>query len=102
MRAANSAVGIRSRLLAYPVAPQVAWSTWVLFLSVITACVFLSPRQGVYPIFANAGRGWCQGLDLYEKQPPLDQFFYAPGVAVFFGPWTVLPDRVGGVLWRLA
>lgn len=88
--------------LPFRCTPQVAWSAWVLFLSIVTVSVFTSSRRGVYPIFAEAGRAWLRGDDAYAKDTGLDRFFYAPGIAAFFSPWALLPDRLGGALWRLA
>ncbi|HYV38978.1 MAG TPA: glycosyltransferase family 87 protein [Gemmataceae bacterium] len=61
-------------------------------------------RNTVYPIFATAAREWGQGVDMYDLTIPRDhneRFRYAPIVAVALTPYTLLPDEVGGVIWRL-
>lgn len=76
---------------------------WTVALLVILGRSLLTTRgQGVYPIFAQAARHWCEGTDLYGAQPNnLDVFRYSPAVAAFFVPLSLLPDRVGGAIWRL-
>src|SRR5205814_244924 len=56
----------------------------------------------VFPIFADAGRNWLAGADLYgPPKPGLDQFRYTPAIAAAFAPCSLLPDWLGEVLWRL-
>jgi hypothetical protein len=88
--------------------PQDRWqrlavTVWVVMLLAVSARVLLtSPRSHtVYPIFAHAGQAWLAGADLYEPGPGLDQFRYPPPAAVAFAPWTVLPERLVNLLWRL-
>lgn len=90
----------RSTALRRPV--QLAWTAWVLFLAIVVVTVFTSTRQGVYPIFAQAGRAWLDSEALYDLRPDLDQFLYTPMVAAAFAPLSLLPDGLGGVIWRLA
>ena len=75
----------------------------LLFVSVR---VYLFPTaKTVYPIFSSSARLWWSGGDLYDvKRPGLVQggFRYSPVIAVFFSPFALLPDFVGGVLWRIA
>lgn len=82
--------------------PKGRWAlcAWVGFLLVVAGCVLFSRRAGVYPIFANAGRAWLDGNDLYQAFPGLDQFLYAPVTAALLVPWALLPERLGGLLWR--
>ena len=72
---------------------------------VVCGRVLLAPRaNGVYPIFANAGQSWREGEPLYPgvARPGVpDQFRYSPPVAALFAPFSLLPDRLGGCLWRL-
>src|SRR5437764_9458069 len=79
-----------------------ALALWVAILSVISVRVLISARaNSVYPIFSEAGRRWMRGADLYGWQSPeLDLFRYCPAVAAGFAPLSVLPDPVGGVVWR--
>jgi hypothetical protein len=63
----------------------------------------LAPHtKSVYPIFAAAARCWVAGGDCYgELAPGLDRFRYSPAVAALLVPFSVLPDSLGGALWRL-
>jgi hypothetical protein len=73
--------------------------TAILVRSVVQPC-----KHSVYPIFANAAREWCAGIDPYDRTIPrgdLDKFRYAPIVAATFVPLGQLPDAAGGVLWRI-
>src|SRR5438128_6782118 len=53
----------------------------------------------VYPIFARAARNWQAAADLYPMTA--EPYRYSPGVAGLFTPFAVLPDAVGGCLWRV-
>src|SRR5438552_11062504 len=77
-------------------------TVWVLILCAISIRILVSARaNSVYPIFSDAGRKWLQGGALYGQQPAdLDLFRYCPVVATSFAPLSLLPDAVGGVLWR--
>jgi hypothetical protein len=82
----------------------VAFVVWGAILLVICGRVLLSPRaNSVYPIFAHAGRAWLAGEALYSDARPegLDVYRYSPAVAALFAPLSLLPDAVGGCLWRL-
>ncbi len=85
--------------------PALALAAWVVVVLAICGRVLLASKpHGVYPIFAHAGAGWLAGEDLYSAPAPesgLDQFRYSPAVAALLAPFSLLPDRVGGSLWRL-
>src|SRR5262245_38580068 len=81
----------------------VAWILAVLIPCVRTA---LFPHtRSVYPDYSYAGESWLTGNELYftyEIRPRyVDQFRYSPLVAALFALPALLPDAVGGVLWRL-
>jgi hypothetical protein len=84
---------------------RLAVAAWAAVLLVVCGRGLISARAGgVYPIFADAGRSWLQGIDLYPEscRPDLDdRFRYSPAVAALFAPFSLLPDRVGGCLWRI-
>jgi hypothetical protein len=99
---------------------RLALIAWVGLLAGIGTRVLLRPgQQTVYPIFAQAGRDWRAGTDVYHLgpsapgwdlvRPPapapvgwgLESYRYSPLVASFFVPLGVLPDRLGQLLWRL-
>lgn len=77
---------------------------WAILVLVILARGALQPhRATVYPIFAHAGLEWRHSADLYDYQPAgsnLDWFRYAPAIAAFFAPLSLLPDALAGLLWR--
>jgi hypothetical protein len=63
----------------------------------------LRPHRGtVYPIYAEAGRHWLNGAALYQPTDGLDEYRYSPLAAACLVPFAVLPDGLGGLLWRLA
>jgi hypothetical protein len=72
---------------------------WVLTLIIIGVRVALSPNKGsVFPVFVEAGRRWLAGAPLYPK---VGEFLYSPLVAAFFAPFSLLPNAVSGILWRV-
>jgi hypothetical protein len=68
----------------------------------ISVRVFVSARaNSVYPIFSDAGRKWLHGDALYGRPSgDLDLFRYCPVVAAGFAPLSLLPDAIGGIIWR--
>jgi hypothetical protein len=73
---------------------------WIAILTIISVRVLVQPRwNSVYPIFADAGRHWRAGTELYRI--PNNPYRYSPLVTVGFVPWSLLPDPVAGALWRL-
>src|SRR5436190_21765408 len=91
----------KRRWLALDRWEKIAAVLWCVATLAITMRLLLTPSyQGVYPIFAGAGRSWIAGLDLYQKQAGLDHYRYSPLVAALFAPLTLLPDWLGGILWR--
>src|SRR5437762_6055385 len=91
----------KRRWLALDRWEKIAAVLWCVATLAITMRLLLTPSyQGVYPIFAGAGRSWVAGLDLYQKQAGLDHYRYSPLVAALFAPLASLPDQLGGILWR--
>jgi hypothetical protein len=109
---------------------RLALIAWVGLLAGVGTRVLLRPeQQTVDPIFAQAGRDWLAGADVYHLdrspdgsgepaapasvwdlvRPParapvgwgLASYRYSPLVAALFVPLGVLPDRLGQLLWRL-
>jgi hypothetical protein len=56
---------------------------------------------GLFAIYARAGCHWLAGADLYAPKDGWEQYPYGPPVAAFLVPYSVLPPRLGNVLWRL-
>jgi hypothetical protein len=74
---------------------------WAVLTIVVCVRTFLHPdRATVYPIFAEAARSWCRGEDTYRTVLN-DVYRYSPPATVLLVPFALLPDAVGGVLWRL-
>ncbi len=83
---------------------RLAVAAWVAVLLAVCGRVLVSGRHSVYPIFADAGRSWLHGSELYPEtcRPGLkDRFRYSPAVAALFAPFSLLPDRLGECLWRV-
>ena len=81
---------------------QLAAAAWGVVLVVVSVRAVVSPdRHTVYPIFSTAARNWLAGGDLYVPQPGLDDYRYSPMATALMSPLGWLPDRLGGVLWRL-
>src|SRR6266849_1762727 len=80
---------------------RVAVVLWSLAIVVCTGRALIWPeRHSVYPIFSEAGRAWRATTDLYHAGAS-EPFRYSPLVAALFAPLSLLPDHLGGVLWRL-
>lgn len=71
------------------------WCAAVLAVSVRAAVL---PAHSVYPIFSGAARNWLAGADLYR--PVGEPYRYSPLVTTLFVALGLLPDAMGGVLWR--
>ncbi len=79
---------------------MVAWV--VLVAAVVGRVAVASPRSAtVVPIYLKAGERWLAGENVYAGAWPLDVYRNPPGVAAFFAPWSLLPEKTAGVLWRL-
>lgn len=83
--------------------PRWAVVTWVaLVVGVVGRVAWSGPNSGtVLPIYRNAGDRWLATADVYAPAPPHDVFRNPPGVAGFFAPWSLVPPKTAGVLWRL-
>jgi hypothetical protein len=80
----------------------VAW-TILIFLAVGRAALYHHPRhQGCYPVFADGGRHWLRGEDLYDNQHPdsLNVFRYSPLIAAGLVPLAFVPDPLGSAMLR--
>jgi hypothetical protein len=80
---------------------RIAVGLWALATIVCCGRALFWPHvHSVYHIFSDAGRVWRSGLDLYHTGAS-EPFRYSPIVAAVFAPFSMLPDHVGGILWRL-
>ena len=54
-------------------------------------------------IFSSSARLWLESGELYDPHRPKDVrdgYRYNPSVTALFTPFALLPDRVGGIVWR--
>jgi len=75
---------------------------------IATVCIGRSalvshPRHcGCYSVYAEAGRAWLAGLDVYSSRPGLLVFRYAPIISVILAPMGAMHDILGiGILRTL-
>ncbi|HXG13182.1 MAG TPA: glycosyltransferase family 87 protein [Gemmataceae bacterium] len=75
---------------------------WVVVVLAVCGRGWLWPRiHTVYPIYRHAAQRWLAGEDLYQAIPGYDHYRYSPLATVLLVPFSALPDRLGGLLWRL-
>jgi hypothetical protein len=93
-------------------ANPLAWAATVWTVLAVGCCLraLLFPASHtVYHNYANAGRSWLHGADAYDLArdssgapvPRMSGYRYAPLVSVLLVPFALLPDGLGGALWRL-
>jgi glycosyl transferase family 87 len=79
---------------------RLAIGAWLLFALIISVKVSLYPyAQTVYDLYDRAGDHWLQGESAYTDNAG---YRYTPGTTVLFIPFSLIPYRFGGVVWRLA
>jgi hypothetical protein len=77
---------------------RAAAALWILAVLAVLAHTWLRPHTNtLYKVFHDGGARWMASQDLYPK---VGEFIYSPFAAAFFSPFTLLPDRVAGILWR--
>ena len=81
---------------------RVAFIAWALLLIGVSARVLIAPVRShtVVPIYLTAAERWLESAPLYHHAPPLDVYRNPPGVAAAFVPFTWLPERLAGLVWR--
>jgi hypothetical protein len=83
---------------------QWAVTVWLVIVAAVCARAVVQPRvRSLYPTWATAGGDWLAGAPLYRNtwEQHFDQFRYSPLSAALFAPFHLLPEGVGGALWRL-
>ena len=81
-----------------------AVTVWLVIVAAVCARAMVQPRvRSLYPTWAAAGGDWLDAAPLYRNtwDQHLDQFRYSPLAAALFAPFHLLPEQVGGALWRL-
>jgi hypothetical protein len=85
---------------------KIALAIWATALIVILFRVAFSSSdsQSIYPVLSTAAQNWQAGQSLYilphtDQHKPL--YRYSPLVAALLTPLNLVPDSLGGILWRL-
>ena len=75
---------------------------WAALLVGVTLRVAIArPNSGsVFNVYTDAAVNWVEGQPLYTLDFSRTCYRYPPLIAVSFVPWTALPDKVAGILWR--
>ncbi|HEV3118666.1 MAG TPA: glycosyltransferase family 87 protein [Gemmataceae bacterium] len=84
---------------------SLAVTLWLTAMAVVSVRAVIQPRRhSVYPVFIGAARDWLAGHQIYIKgrvlDGSMDDFRYSPLTAVLLTPLTLVPDEVGGMIWR--
>src|SRR5207237_6565223 len=84
---------------------SLALTLWLTAMAVVGVRAVIQPRRhSVYPVFIGAARDWLAGHQIYIKGRVLDgstdDFRYSPLTAVLLMPLTLVPDEIGGIIWR--
>lgn len=80
-----------------------AWSAWGIGLIAISVRVWFKPAShSVFTIFRQAGAHWINAESLYgQGSGQGSKFLYSPLGAALFAPFSLLPENVAGITWRL-
>lgn len=84
-----------------------AFVAWIaVTLAVIGRVAVARPQShSVYPVFKSAGQFWRTGHGLYAlpgSEPNALLYRYSPLAAALLVPFSLIPDPLGAILWRLA
>lgn len=87
-------------LRAWKTAAVALWCLLLLAVSILVAAHLArgSHRNTVFTTYSTAGANWVAGRDLYEGGRG---FVYSPVTAALFAPFSMLPELMGSILWRL-
>ena len=78
---------------------RLALWTWAIFAIALCAKVLVEgDRHSVYPAFVGSARDWMAREVMYDHEG----YYYSPTFTVAFIPFTLVPDRIGQMLWGLA
>ena len=80
---------------------QLAVILWATALLAVLVRVGIWPLRAnsVYDVYVIAARHWLKGVAVYSWGTG-SGYRYSPMIAILFAPFTLLPDRVGGIVWR--
>lgn len=77
---------------------------WISLLVATLCRAWIWPHvHSVYPVFSAAGHRWLLGQDLYRQIPDglSGPFRYSPLAACLFAFFSILPERLGDIFWRM-
>jgi hypothetical protein len=83
---------------------RAALAIWAILLVVSCGRVLLfssESHQGIFTVYAEAGRHWLAGQPIYPEHAGWNAFPYGPITAIFLVPFAVPPVGIGNALWRL-
>jgi hypothetical protein len=80
-----------------------AWSAWGIAFIAISVRVWFKPgSHSVFTIFRQAGAHWINAENLYgQGSGQGSKFLYSPLGAALFAPFSLLPENIAGIAWRL-
>jgi hypothetical protein len=72
---------------------------WTILAGALAVHAILFPdSHSVYPIYSSASRSWLAGQDMYVVVA--DYYRCSPLFAIALTPFALLPDCLGGALWK--
>jgi hypothetical protein len=79
---------------------------WIaMTLAIVGRVAVARPEShSVYPVFKSAGQFWLTGHALYPLpggDPGAPVYRYSPTAAALLVPFSLIPDPLGAILWRL-
>lgn len=77
-----------------------AWLGWLALFLVTAAMIIAGSERSVVPAYRTAALNWFAGKGLYDGLG-VGGFVYFPQAAILFVPFSMIPQTVGEVLWRL-
>jgi hypothetical protein len=82
---------------------RVAAAAWAVLLLAVAGRVAVAPGNvhTIVPIYLTAAERFEKTESVYQKAPGLDVYRNPPGFAAAFVPFSWLPGKVAGILWRL-
>src|SRR5579883_2937757 len=83
-----------------------SWALWVWVVVLVAVCgrsAWQPQVRNLYPTWQAAGQAWLHCEDLYpnDLSPGQELYRYGPSATLVFVPFSLLPERLGNVLWRL-
>ena len=93
-----------TRFLSLPLIVRLALFAWAaLLVGVSVRVAVVLPWKGtVVNIYITAAERWLVGDNVYLWQPGMDLYRNPPGVTPLLTPLTLVPQKLAGILWRLA